>query len=611
MERKKLDFAASLYAVFSLYTYFRMTVFPDLPVKPLSISLTFLTAAVALTALYFQTGTYIYSYIGRMFLWIFASLLGTATLLGAFLEMGIPLTCWGGKGLFVFLTALPGVVCIIKSLLVTGFEVCACFKANRKLPSQKSVSAARLWLKSFLLILLAWLPVWLAYYPGLWNYDPWQVDQVIEGVYSKHHPLLHTLLLGGLYRIGWQNKDPKTGLILYIMIQSGIMAAVFAYTRTYIAKREGQGCLEILTLLFFALFPVNSILAISTTKDVLFSGFFLLLIVVMKQYLDHAANGEKRSLPLGLILCVLIVLVILFRNNAKYAIMINACICFALSLKRHLRPKIGFLLCVSIVAATLCDGALTRALDAKDGSIREVLSVPCQQQARIYSELKNQEEDGMPLQEKDYEAMRRISDFNLNVTNKWDINGYYNKKIADYAKDRLCIQNQDELLRFLKLSGWLFVRYPLISLDSFLLLTKGYWYIGDVSHSEIYGKGTPSGKGYLITEIYPGYGITRESKMPVLFRALEELFSNNSYQKIPLVSLLFSPAFYFWLQLFCLFVFLSRKRYDYIALSSLIIAYYTTLLLGPCVLIRYAYPLVVTAPVYLSAYRDAVNRPEV
>lgn len=55
----------------------------------------------------------------------------------------------------------------------------------------------------WLILMVGWLPVLLAYYPGIFAYDASnQVTQVLTGSYSTHHPLLHTLLLGGGF-FGW------------------------------------------------------------------------------------------------------------------------------------------------------------------------------------------------------------------------------------------------------------------------------------------------------------------------------------------------------------------------------------------------------------------------
>ncbi len=78
--------------------------------------------------------------------------------------------------------------------------------------------------------------MWLAYYPGLWNYDPWQVDQVLNKKYNEFHPLIHTLLLGKCYEIGIELGEAKYGVILYDYVQMIFMAGVFAYTYCYIQR---------------------------------------------------------------------------------------------------------------------------------------------------------------------------------------------------------------------------------------------------------------------------------------------------------------------------------------------------------------------------------------
>lgn len=54
-------------------------------------------------------------------------------------------------------------------------------------------------------------------FPGSFAYDvPYQLRQVVTGQYSTHHPLLHTLLLGGLLQLGRYLGDINIGAALYI-----------------------------------------------------------------------------------------------------------------------------------------------------------------------------------------------------------------------------------------------------------------------------------------------------------------------------------------------------------------------------------------------------------
>ena len=49
---------------------------------------------------------------------------------------------------------------------------------------------------SWLIILVSYVPAFLAYFPGLCAYDAYvQVEQIFNGAYNDHHPVLHTKLL--------------------------------------------------------------------------------------------------------------------------------------------------------------------------------------------------------------------------------------------------------------------------------------------------------------------------------------------------------------------------------------------------------------------------------
>ena len=64
-------------------------------------------------------------------------------------------------------------------------------------------SGVQIFFGSLLFLLLAWLPVYLAYYPGICAYDaPVQTGQIMEHYYFDHHPIVHTLFLQGMLWLG-------------------------------------------------------------------------------------------------------------------------------------------------------------------------------------------------------------------------------------------------------------------------------------------------------------------------------------------------------------------------------------------------------------------------
>ena len=173
------------------------------------------------------------------------------------------------------------------------------------------------WLFSTVTILLCWLPVFLAYYPSVFAYDAeGQLYQVLAHDYSTHHPLLHTIFLGAFFRLGdvLPGSYPA-GMAVHSIVQMLLMATVFGYTLARLASSNVPAALRIMLLLFYALFPTNSVLALSTTKDVLFSALVLLCTLLVYEMADSSGNGLTRK---GWSLYTFwTILLLLFRNLLK------------------------------------------------------------------------------------------------------------------------------------------------------------------------------------------------------------------------------------------------------------------------------------------------------
>lgn len=97
-----------------------------------------------------------------------------------------------------------------------------------------------------------------------------------------------------------------------------------------------------------------------------------------------------------------------------------------------------------------------------------------------------------------------------------------------------------------------------------------------------------------------GYEVEHNSGFPELEHILEKLFSDNKYQDIPVLSLLFSPAFYGWAMVLYIIIGLYLKSYRIVVPILILFLYHLSLLLGPTCIIRYVYPIVICLPVLYS-----------
>ncbi len=479
-------------------------------------------------------------------------------------------------------------------------------QVKTRIDSQK-YSKWQLFLFYTVVIFLCWFPVFLAYYPSVFAYDAeGQLYQVLAHDYSTHHPLIHTLFLGAFFRMGGSLLGSySAGMAIHSLVQMLLMAAIFGYTLLFLYEEETSYIMRLILLAFYALFPTNSILALSTTKDVLFSGLVLLFTMKMYQWsTKENADGKNNDKPnekpndkmfWGSFL-LLSATMLLFRNNAVYAYIVSIPFVFLICRKAGKHPskagKTSLRYGICFAAATLllfavCSAGLKQLTHAQNGSPREMLSVPLQQMART----RVQQEEQID------ESLRRELD--SYIPSEW-VFAAYNPYLADPVKNRAVIH--DNPVGLIKTWLRLGIQFPMTYVDAFFDNSIGYWYLADKSHSTIYGIGTESGFGYLSTDnrtMPAGCEIVEHSYLPALRAFYEKIVSENEYQKIPIVSVVFAPAFYWWL--LCLYVvfFWHRKEYKMILPAVFLIFYYLTLLLSPTVLIRYMYPFVVSVPMML------------
>lgn len=451
-----------------------------------------------------------------------------------------------------------------------------------------SMECKKTFFLSWGIIFLCWIPVFLAYYPAVMAYDfNVQSIQVVQEAYHTHHPLIHTGLLWIFFRLGKGIGSYQLGMALFALFQMLVMSCIFGYSCTFIRRFTGRKIPVAAAILFYGILPVNSVLSVSITKDVLFSGFFLLFLLLLVE----RSITRKRKLFLDICLVPVGILMLLFRNNAIYAFIPFAVLYVIINRREWLRSCI---VCVLIpVLGILASFGLKAGMNADTGSISEMCSVPMQQFARVgYLH-------GNELSEEDYACI----DWYV-YDDYWQ---RYNPPIADTVKITVAADGiehwEENLPRTIR--DWIKIglHYPNEYLDAFFCLTSGYWFLDDVSYAEVLGSDLESRMGILYTfnasQSAVFEGIESHSLFPWLETQMEKIVSANSFFQWPVLSALFKPAVYCLLLFFGLLVFWYRKEGKKAVFVLLPLLYLATLLLGPVALMRYAYPFVVYSPVLL------------
>lgn len=520
----------------------------------------------------------------------FGALFGVATDIGCQFELS-QVTSPGIKGkAVIFLCGL------LVSVLILPFTYrmfrLAEGKYAAKSGEEKPVNIRKSLLISFLGLELFWFPAFLAYYPAIMSYDfNRQFEEAVRGYrwFFEYQPLIHTFLIRIFYLLGVKLGSPAAGMAAFALFQSIVLALSVSAGIVFVLKRSGR-LPAIVWFLMFALLPYNPVLAISMTKDILFSAFFAFLILILCRL------SEKPSKLLCVLFVVTGILNILFRNNAAYAL-IFLVPAFLLS-QEGIRKKVltALLALVMVTAGLGCKTLIRTSMGAMPGSEMEKYSVPIVQMVRV---IKYQEDNLTPEQ---WGILRRcITDY------LW---GTYNPWIADGPKSTVSAYNVSawtgEGNTIVKDYITIGKAYPNDYFDALVGLTIGYFYVGDRSHAEMLGYGDDSDLGLLYTfNASPNAaieeGIPSKSYLPSVEKMYSHIVNGNSYLKWPVVSILMKPAFYFWFFILDLFVVIYKKSKKGVIVFSYPFFYLMTMFLGPCVNFRYIYPFIVALPI-LTAF---------
>ena len=142
---------------------------------------------------------------------------------------------------------------------------------------------------SFIILLLFYLIYLISYYPGVLNYDNANQIKEVLGVHTRYldsvivinpnitltnfNPIIHTLLLGNLYKFGVFLGSGNFGLFMYTFIQMTIMAISLAYSIYFLYKENIKIKYLLIILLLYILLPYYPFYSI-TCERYLLDGIF-------------------------------------------------------------------------------------------------------------------------------------------------------------------------------------------------------------------------------------------------------------------------------------------------------------------------------------------------
>lgn len=445
---------------------------------------------------------------------------------------------------------------------------------------------------TFGFMLLCWLPVLLAVYPGFFVYDAQEEWlQVASRNFTTHHPLVHVLLLGGIVCAVHKVTDSyNLGIACYMTVQMLIVSGCFTYLLVFMRRRKVAKGVRIASLVYFAFFPVIVMFTLCSAKDTIFTAALLMLLLALIDLgSDSGRFFASRNQMALFVLSALAMM--LFRKNGVYAFAVMALILLLYVNKKFYsgktirdshekaqRPylrKMALLLAIIFASYFMINSVLILALHAKNEENQEILTVPIQQLARTY---KFNPEAFDP---EDVAALHAVLPEEALVL--------YNPKLSDPVKvhfrNNVYAANKT---RYAKLWLKIGLRKPLSYINAWLMNSYGFWYPDTVI--DVYSGNTvftftydeSSYFGYEVEE--PGY---RDSKIPWLDKAYRKLSLEISQEKVPIYSMLYSPGGIFWGIAFVFAYMLYRKKYHIVVPYLMVLIVWLTVILGPTYLPRY------------------------
>lgn len=441
-----------------------------------------------------------------------------------------------------------------------------------------SKSDGKYFLITGLIFFVSWIPVWLAYYPGLFAYDVMtQIPQVTNG-YNVTFPLLHTLYLKFFYyTVGGEIfHNYTTGIAYATVVQMLIFSFMLSYIHLFFKRCCMNKKFRVILIAVTSFLPIFSVLAISMTKDIFFAGFFGMLFTCMCYWEINTEKAEK-SFEINVVYFISVAGTILFRANGIYAVA-AMCVVMIFSMGKKSK-KIIFLTALSLVCSVLLLNGVKTGLSAADASKNDVLSIPYQQLAYVYTV--------------DYEELSDEDKADIELILPRVV--YYNPHNADDVK--FTGTASDNMECFVNVYFRLLKKYPFQYIEAFMHTNLGYLYIFDITNANnIYGYGLEGRQGYLLTDTKAGFDVIHESKFKLLENVYENLFSANEYQKIFPLFLVCSLSVYFWSIVLMFFRLFELRNWRIVSSMILILALGATSILAPCALIRYIFPYILCIP---------------
>lgn len=328
-----------------------------------------------------------------------------------------------------------------------------------------------------LFFLLAWLPWYLTYFPGVVRHDEILCVQQALGelALSNHQPIVFVLFIKlVLILVTGPGGTINAAIAVGTGLQMCFLALVLSFAVSFIRQRTTSGWCFLSGVVFFAFSPIVALYSVVLCKDTFFTGWLLLYcILVYKICMEGWLGGRNRKNILKF--TALTVMVGISRSNGMY-IAVLMFIILLVTVKEARKAVLVSGISAFLVLG-LIKGPVFTILHVQSPSVAESFSVPIQQIGNTLAK-------GGTIREEDLEYLDGIlpieewkASYDSSVSDPIKFNEQFNRSRLDQTS-----------VEFLKV--WFRGLIPNFKyyVEAYLDLMRGYWdisYIVNIDSTDV------------------------------------------------------------------------------------------------------------------------------
>lgn len=445
----------------------------------------------------------------------------------------------------------------------------------------------------FFIILLCYLPVYLSCFPGVFGYDAeYELLQATK-MYSSEFPMLHTIIYNGMLLAS--NRifgNYNFGLFLYIVCQMLMLDLLYTLLIVKLCERKIKSSVVILVLLYCALCPVIHMLVVHSVRDVFFGvliGYTIYFVFIYKSEKSKLLKNYFKTTLFGIIVSLTLLSRINFSFIYIFVLIIISLIVYVINKKID---KFGAIVlsCSIVISYILIGSMLTFICRPYDKKMNYTsMSLMSQCLARTYIDYQHS------WSNLDKQEMSKYIDLQ-NIQNE------YLPEMADKTRFKLLV-SKDNFFDFVKFWIKLGLKYPGSYFDAIMINSRSAWFPPSI----------PKGYNQAGYQFYDGYDksyfrllndsdkhINKGNYLPFVFDFYNNLGLNISYERIPIVSMIFSIGANVWVLLNGVFYLLYRKKHNLLFPLIILLVYTMIFAFAPLILLRYFSALFIAMPFIIS-----------